>query len=159
MFFQMCGLHTYGMLINEWPAPQTTMLDFIIFEGCCALLMQFNGLKETPVFFRSKHWKHPGPQWRWKTLQESCSQWGLASEGSRGGRPDCWRRGRQWRGVLPGFCTTLKWRAIIKVNILQGQLQGKGGSGVSSKQEVAVARAALNGLLATPLDQVEQPWD
>jgi len=35
----------------------------------------------------------------------------------------------------------------------QGQLQGKGGSGVSSKQEVAVARAALNGLLATPLDQ------
>ena len=50
-------------------------------------------------------------------------------------------------------------RAIIKVNILQGQLQGKGGSGVSSKQEVAVARAALNGLLATPLDQVESPWD
>ena len=50
-------------------------------------------------------------------------------------------------------------KAIIKVNILQGQLQGKGGSGVSSKQEVAVARAALNGLLATPLDQVEPPWD
>lgn len=43
------------------------------------------------------------------------------------------------------------------MNIIQGQLQGKGGSGVSSKQTVAVARAALNGLLATPLDQVKAP--
>jgi len=37
----------------------------------------------------------------------------------------------------------------------QGLQTGKNGSGVSTKQQVAVARAALNSLLNTPLDQVK----
>ena len=39
--------------------------------------------------------------------------------------------------------------------LLQGLQTGKNGSGVSTKQQVAVARAALNSLLNTPLDQVK----
>merc|ERR1712060_190160 len=35
----------------------------------------------------------------------------------------------------------------------QGLQTGKNGSGVSTKQQVVVARAALNSLLNTPLDQ------
>ena len=40
-------------------------------------------------------------------------------------------------------------------HLLQGLQTGKNGSGVSTKQQVAVARAALNSLLNTPLDQVK----
>ena len=45
---------------------------------------------------------------------------------------------------------------LIKYDhLLQGLQTGKNGSGVSTKQQVAVARAALNSLLNTPLDQVK----
>ena len=44
---------------------------------------------------------------------------------------------------------------VRDVHLLQGLQTGKNGSGVSTKQQVAVARAALNSLLNTPLDQVK----
>ena len=44
---------------------------------------------------------------------------------------------------------------VKDVHLLQGLQTGKNGSGVSTKQQVAVARAALNSLLNTPLDQVK----
>ena len=43
---------------------------------------------------------------------------------------------------------------IKDVLLAQGRLQGKQGSGLTSKQGVSVARAALQQLLNTPLDQV-----
>ena len=44
---------------------------------------------------------------------------------------------------------------VKDVHLLQGLQTGKNGSGVSTKQQVVVARAALNSLLNTPLDQVK----
>ena len=45
---------------------------------------------------------------------------------------------------------------LIKYDhLLQGLQTGKNGSGVSTKQQVAAARVALNSLLSTPLDQVK----